>query len=103
MSRHVQEVWDIPGRILLLRLAFQGTQIVLGGVQLPTGGEGEETKRIKFQLFQQMRKWGKKPTIIMGDFNACLNPSIDSRLTREGREIPKYKTQPEPSILKELG
>ena len=59
LAKHVQEIWDIPGRVILIRLAFYQHQMVLGGVQLPTGGDSPETRSISQKLKEQLKKWKK--------------------------------------------
>ena len=73
----VQEVTDSEGRFILLHLILNDLELVLANVYAPTKDKKQEQLDFVNYVFNVLKDFTGKTIIVGGDFNTCLNPSLD--------------------------
>jgi exonuclease III/ribonuclease HI len=107
-ARHIQRWETYRGRIVRIPMAFRGTALTLMAVYAPpnpsntgTGEEGRMTDWLMERVRGDSRRAERDEVLLMGDFNACPNPSMDRTSNREGA-YRERRSRPESPLLDAL-
>ena len=69
---------------------------------MPPGGDSREASEVADIILGQLQKWPNVAKIILGDYNACIDPSLDRVTIRNGTFLRKEQTRPESALVRKL-
>jgi exonuclease III len=96
MAKHVYSVQRIEGHIIVAVLLFRQSRITIMQVYLPSNKkESNRYQRLIRSIINEEAKHKNSRIIVMGDFNAVVNPATD----RPSSSVRSHKWKPEAEIF----
>ena len=74
---------DQTGRILLIECKIENNEYVIVNVYTPTKNMPQEQMNFLSNLRDVLYNYSDKALIIGGDFNACLDPTLDKKVIKD--------------------
>ena len=96
MAKHVYSVKKIEGHIIAITLLFKQNRIMVMQVYLPSNKkESNHYQRLIRSIINEESKHNNSKIIVMGDFNAVMNPAAD----RPNSSVKSHRWKPEAEIF----